>query len=47
MHNTLVFWILLLPSLLVKGGRFCTGDTSIAEVDHTFEEYNVSLVFFS
>jgi len=42
MLTTLIFWILLLPVLLVKGKPSCLGDKSIEKVRHTFEEYYIS-----
>jgi hypothetical protein len=47
MLSTLIFWVLLLPGLLVNGNWSCPGDKSIAEVHHTFEKYNVGLISFA
>jgi hypothetical protein len=44
MPSTLIFWILLLPGLLVNGKPSGCGDMNIADVRHTFKEYNVGLV---
>jgi hypothetical protein len=46
MLSTLIFWILLLPGLLVNGNWSCHGDKSIAEEHRTFEKYNVGLIAF-
>ncbi|KAI9453723.1 PEBP-like protein [Lactarius psammicola] len=46
MLSPLIFWILLLPGLLVKGapllGPLCPRDTNLTDVQRTFEEYNIS-----
>ena len=44
LSSTLTFWILLLPSLVRV--EPCPGDTSMSNVHHTFEEYNVGLIYF-